>query len=139
MVLPPEPGPVAEKDLPAVDFFVSPMDTRGPWCFHKTTMRSLYTRAYEKARSDGLRDYIFLNEAGEVTEGCITNIVIYSAGQYKTPPVASGLLPGVMRGKLLADKAVPVVEKALTEQDVRTAEAVFLCNSVRGVIRVRVR
>lgn len=139
ILLPAEPGPVAERDLPAVDFFVSPVDTRGPWCFHKTTMRSLYSKAYEKARSDGLYDYIFLNEAGEVTEGCITNIVIYSAGQYKTPPVASGLLPGVMRGKLLADKAVPVVEMVLAEQDVRAAEAIFLCNSVRGIIRVRVR
>jgi para-aminobenzoate synthetase/4-amino-4-deoxychorismate lyase len=133
------PGPAGDNSLPAVDFFVSPRDTKTPWCFHKTTMRSLYDRAYEKARASGLYDYIFFNEEGEVTEGSITNIVIYSGGRYRTPPVASGLLPGVMRKKLLADMAVPVVEQVLTEQDVRAAEAVFLCNSVRGVIRVRVR
>lgn len=139
LVLPPVPDLAVDNSLPMVDFFVSPRDTKTPWCFHKTTMRGLYDKAYEKARASGLYDYIFFNEAGEVTEGCIANIVIYSEGRYETPPVASGLLPGVMRNKLLADKAVPLVEQVLTEQDVRAAEAVFLCNSVRGVIRVRVR
>jgi para-aminobenzoate synthetase/4-amino-4-deoxychorismate lyase len=102
-------------------------------------MRSLYNNAFEKAQADGLFDFLFLNEQGEVTEGCITNIIIYAAGQYATPPVSCGLLSGIMRGVLLADKAVPVFEKVLTEQDVRGADAVFLCNSVRGVIRVRMR
>jgi para-aminobenzoate synthetase/4-amino-4-deoxychorismate lyase len=74
-----------------------------------------------------------------VTEGCITNIVIYQEGTYLTPPVESGLLPGVMRGHLLRDTAVPVVEKVLTPADVSAAEAIFLCNSVRGLVRVRLQ
>jgi para-aminobenzoate synthetase/4-amino-4-deoxychorismate lyase len=137
--LPPEPGPCAENDLSVIDFYRRPVDTGTPWRFHKTTMRDLFTRASAEARDQGLYDFIFCNEAGEVTEGSITNIVIYSGGEYKTPPVSCGLLPGVMRGRLLAAGMVPVVEKVLTEQDVRAAQAVFLCNSVRGVIRVRVR
>ncbi|KJR97346.1 MAG: hypothetical protein VR65_25645 [Desulfobulbaceae bacterium BRH_c16a] len=137
--LSPEPGPVVEKDLPVADFFERPVDTKAPWCFHKTTMRSLYDNAFEKAQADGLYDFLFVNEQGEVTEGCITNIIIYAAGHYATPPVSCGLLSGIMRGVLLADKAVPVFEKVLTEQDVRGADAVFLCNSVRGIIRVRMR
>jgi len=138
MALPKKPSP-AENELPAIDFCQSPVDTKTPWCFHKTTMRGLFNKAYEAARAQGLYDSLFFNESGEVTEGCITNVVIFADGEFKTPPVFCGLLPGVMRGRLLADPEVRVVEQVLTERDVRTAEAVFLCNSVRGVVRVRVR
>ncbi|HBG21029.1 MAG TPA: hypothetical protein DDY32_17630 [Desulfobulbaceae bacterium] len=138
MALPKKPGP-AENELPAIDFCQSPVDTKTPWCFHKTTMRGLFNKAYEAARAQGLYDSLFFNESGEVTEGCITNVVIFADGEFKTPPVFCGLLPGVMRGRLLADPEVRVVEQVLTERDVRAAEAVFLCNSVRGVVRVRVR
>jgi para-aminobenzoate synthetase/4-amino-4-deoxychorismate lyase len=115
------------------------VDTESPWLFHKTTMRGLYDTEYNQARKDGLFDYIFCNNAGEVTEGCITNIIIYREGEYRTPPVASGLLPGVMREHLLAESAVPVAEKVLTRQDVRSAEAIFVCNSVRGLVRVKMK
>ncbi len=138
MALPPRPGPAA-GDLPKIDFYPNPVETKGPWRFHKTTMRSLFNQAYEEALGRALYDYIFFNESGEVTEGCITNVVVYADGLYKTPPIISGLLPGVMRGRLLADPAAPVVEQVLTEKDVREAEAVFLCNSVRGVVRARIQ
>jgi para-aminobenzoate synthetase/4-amino-4-deoxychorismate lyase len=135
--LPLDPPQDDVSDCAIVNFSPHKVDAESPWRFHKTTMRKLYDAEYKQARKDGLFDYIFCNSTGEVTEGCITNIVIYSEGKYLTPPVASGLLPGVMREHLLADSAVPVVEKVLTEQDVRSAEALWLCNSVRGLVRVR--
>ena len=138
MALPPRPGPAGD-DLPEIDFFPTPVETKGPWRFHKTTMRGLFDEAFAAAREQGLFDYVFLNESGEVTEGSITNIVVYAGGFYRTPPVYSGLLPGVMRGRLLSDPAVPVVEQVLTKEDVRTAEAIYLCNSVRGVVRVQIQ
>jgi para-aminobenzoate synthetase/4-amino-4-deoxychorismate lyase len=125
--------------LAAINFSPHLIDAASPWPFHKTTMRTLYDAAYRQAQEDGLFDSIFCNTAGEVTEGCITNIVIYKEGTYLTPPVASGLLPGVMRGHLLRDTAVPVVEKVLTPADVRAAEAIFVCNSVRGLVRVKLQ
>jgi para-aminobenzoate synthetase/4-amino-4-deoxychorismate lyase len=115
------------------------VDTDSPWLYHKTTMRGLYDSQYRQAGKEGLFDYIFCNNAGEVTEGCITNIIIYREGEYRTPPVASGLLPGVMREHLLAESVVPVVEKALSRQDVLSAEAIFVCNSVRGLVRVKMK
>ena len=60
------------------------------------------------------------------------------AGRYVTPVVSSGLLAGTMRRKLLADHDVPVYEEVLTLADLERAEAVFCCNSVRGVIQVQV-
>jgi para-aminobenzoate synthetase/4-amino-4-deoxychorismate lyase len=137
--LPVMPEKAAPGTLPEVDFSSERADTRAAWVFYKTSRRELYNREYARALSQGLYEILFLNEAGGVTEGCITNLVIYSHNRYLTPPVSSGLLPGIMRGRLLADTSPPVFEKELSEQDVRDAEAVYVCNSVRGVVRVAMR
>lgn len=125
--------------LPEIDFAPRAIDGRSPWLRHKTTRRDLYDSELAAGRERGLYEVIFFNADGEVTEGCITNIVIYRQGRYMTPPVVSGLLPGVMREELLEDRERPVVETILSPEDVRTAEAVFLCNSLRGVVRVALR
>ncbi len=137
--LPVVPGKEIGTRPAMIDFSPKPVNTSAAWSFFKTSRRELYNAEYARALDQGLYEYIFLNEVGEVTEGCVTNIVIYSNGRYKTPPVACGLLAGIMRGRLLADVSRPVFEEVLSEDDVRTAEAVFVCNSVRGVIRVMVR
>lgn len=131
----PVPG---EKVRAAGLFSFSPdaVDTNSPYRFHKTTLRKEYDEAYARACRDGLFDYVFCNEAGEVTEGCITNIIIFKAGEYKTPPIECGLLPGVMRNHLLNDQSRSLVEERLTREDVAEADAVYLCNSVRGVVKV---
>jgi len=49
------------------------------------------------------------------------------------------LLPGIMRAFLIENSNCVVQEKPLTRDDVQKAEAIFLCNSVRGVVRVRLR
>lgn len=137
--LPVKPKKMIGNSPVMIDFSPKPVNTMAAWSFFKTSRRELYDNEYARALDQGLYEYIFLNEVGEVTEGCVTNIVIYSNGRYKTPPVACGLLPGIMRGRLLADVGRPVFEEVLREDDIRTAEAVFVCNSVRGVIRVMVR
>jgi len=54
-----------------------------------------------------------------------------------TPPVASGLLAGTLRRLLL--ETGRAVERVLTKQDVLAAKAVYIGNSVRGLVRVTVR
>ncbi len=125
--------------LPEIEFADRAIDGRSPWLRHKTTRRDLYDPELAAGRERGLYDVIFVNADGEVTEGCITNIIIYRQGRYMTPPVASGLLPGVMREELLQDRERPVAETILAPEDVRGAEAIFLCNAVRGVVRVALR
>ncbi len=137
--MPAVPEKLVDCPLETIDFSPRPVNTSLPWAFFKTTRRDLYNKEYARAIEQGLFEHIFQNEEGVVTEGCITNIIIYSKGRYKTPPVACGLLPGIMRGRLLADKTRPVFEEVLSENDVRAAEAVYVCNSVRGVVRVKVR
>jgi para-aminobenzoate synthetase/4-amino-4-deoxychorismate lyase len=102
---------------------------------HKTTHRERYDRQYAQAHADGFDDIIFLNEREEVTEGAISNIFIMRAGVLLTPPLSSGVLPGVYRRHLLESNKT-AEERVLTIQDLECADDVFLCNSVRGMTRV---
>ncbi len=130
-----------ERLLPvSIGFAEKSTDSTGPWLFHKTTMRTWYDRAYERAQAAGLFDVIFCNERGEVTEGCITNIVILKDNIYFTPPEHCGLLGGVMRKQLLAGAPEKqVVEKVLSREEVLAADMIFLCNSLRGVFPARIQ
>ena len=113
-------------------FRTSPGDI---FLYHKTTNRELYGSEYERYRTKGYFDVIFLNTKGEVAEGAITNIVIKKNGRFYTPPLSSGLLPGVFRASLL--KSGRVKEKKIFLKDLRRADKIFLCNSVRGLVEVK--
>jgi para-aminobenzoate synthetase/4-amino-4-deoxychorismate lyase len=105
---------------------------------HKTTPRKLYDSQYSEAQASGFDDTIFLNEWGEITEGAVSNIFIRRAGKLLTPPLSSGVLPGVFRRHLL-ETVADAEEQALTLPDLESADAVFLCNSVRGLWQVKLR
>jgi para-aminobenzoate synthetase/4-amino-4-deoxychorismate lyase len=102
---------------------------------HKTSRRLLYDQQYEQALRQGCEDVLFLNERGEVTEGAISNVFIEKEGQWFTPPVACGLLPGIYRRHLLETKPA-TGEKALQLEDLAGADAVYICNAVRGCRKV---
>jgi para-aminobenzoate synthetase / 4-amino-4-deoxychorismate lyase len=103
---------------------------------HKTTERNLYESQYAEARANGFDDTIFLNERDEITEGAISNIFIRRTGRLLTPPLSSGVLPGVFRRHLL-ETATGAEEHVLKLTDLESADAVFLCNSVRGLWQVK--
>ncbi len=102
---------------------------------HKTTHRQLYDQQYAAARAEGFDEVLFLNDRGELTEGAISNLFLEHSGQLLTPPLASGVLPGIMRRHLLETRPT-AHERILTLDDLHTADAIFLCNSVRGIRKV---
>ena len=103
---------------------------------HKTTQREMYDRGYTEARAAGFNEVIFQNERGEITEGAISNIFIKKSGKLLTPPLSCGVLPGIFRRHLLETDA-SAEERIVTVEDLKTADAVFLCNSVRGLREVK--
>jgi len=105
---------------------------------HKTTRRELYDNERQRLQKiTGCDEAVFTNERGEITEGSITTIFVEMDGILKTPPVASGVLPGTLRAQMLADKEVPITEATLTPADLKSADQVFLGNSVRGLLKAR--
>lgn len=103
-----------------------------PWLQHKTTRRKLYDSARAGLPS-GVDELLFLNERGEFCEGTITNLfVTLRCGKRVTPPLSSGLLPGVLRQGLL--DSGQVVEQVVTLPDLRLAREVKVGNALRGEI-----
>jgi 4-amino-4-deoxychorismate lyase len=105
-------------------------DSRDSLLRHKTTRRALYEDALTASGAD---EVIFLNERDEICEGARTNLFVERDGLLLTPPLASGLLPGVFRESLLAQGRAR--EALLGLADLR--ENFFLGNSLRGFLRAR--
>lgn len=106
-----------------------------PWLRHKTTNRDLYDSA-RAALPAGVDELLFLNQRDELCEGTITNLFLrLCGGRHVTPPLSCGLLPGVLRGRLLASG--DWTEQVLTLADLVNAEAVWVGNALRGLIRGR--
>jgi len=101
---------------------------------HKTTRRAEYDRAWQAAEALGCFDMLFVNERGEVTEGGRSNLFVKLDGQWVTPPLESGVLPGVMRGVLLDDRVFGATERVVTRDDLARAEALLLTNALRGAL-----
>jgi para-aminobenzoate synthetase/4-amino-4-deoxychorismate lyase len=112
------------------------VNSRDRFLYHKTTNRALYEQEFAAARKRGLDDLLFFNERGELTEGAIHNVFVVKSGVWLTPPVSCGLLPGIFRGHLLKTRK-NVREAILKLHDLKTADAIYLCNSVRGVYPVK--
>jgi para-aminobenzoate synthetase/4-amino-4-deoxychorismate lyase len=124
------------KGLPAAVFSSRNTDSHSPYLFHKTTLRKLYDDERTQAVAKGFYEVLFVNEKGEVTEGSYTNIFLQKDGKLLTPPVSCGLLPGVLRNHLLHEYPDLVEEASFTRKDIEQADAVYVGNSVRGLVRV---
>ena len=103
---------------------------------HKTTARALYDTELARVMAAGHFDAVFLNEKGELTEGARTNVFVERGGVLLTPPLSAGLLDGVLRRRLLRQGRAR--EARLGLDDLLGAEAVFVGNGLRGLVRVRV-
>jgi 4-amino-4-deoxychorismate lyase len=99
---------------------------------HKTTRREPYEAARAEFSKDEADEVILLNERGEVCEGTITNIFAEAAdGMLLTPPLTSGLLPGVLRAELIRERKAR--GEVLKLDDLRHRK-LFVGNSLRGLI-----
>lgn len=88
-----------------------------------------------EAKRRGLFEVLPLNEQGRLTDGSRTNLILVLGGEAFTPPVAAGALPGILREVLL--EAGVLREADLGLEELREAQALLLCNSLRGLIPVR--
>jgi para-aminobenzoate synthetase/4-amino-4-deoxychorismate lyase len=117
-------------------FAIAPerLDSQSLWLMHKTTNRAFYDEPRVAAHAaHGVDEVVFLNERLELTEGSITNLFVERGGMLITPPLSSGLLPGTLRAELLATGRAE--EQVLTLADLEAADAIWLGNSVRGLMR----
>jgi 4-amino-4-deoxychorismate lyase len=97
-----------------------------PWLRVKSTRRVVYDQA-RATLPEGLDEVVFLNERGEVCDGSITTVFFNRGQGMRTPPLSSGLLPGVLRAEL----GCP--EELLPAEDLPKVR-LWVGNALRGLI-----
>ena len=103
--------------------------------YHKTTHRKMYNEELAAARAAQCDDSLFFNERGELTEGTIHNVFVVTGTLWRTPPITCGVLPGTYRAFVLRS-CRDAREDVLTLEDLACADAIYLCNGVRGMFPV---
>ncbi|SDR20436.1 aminodeoxychorismate synthase component I [Pseudovibrio sp. Tun.PSC04-5.I4] len=111
-----------------------PVHSQDRFLFHKTSRRSFYDQTRAKyAAVHGCSEVIFLNEAGYLTEGSFTTLFLRKGDKLLTPALTHGLLPGVFRAGLLEHGYAE--EADLTLQNLQEADAIYVGNSLRGLMQ----
>ena len=123
-----EISPLPDKPLRSVGLATQPVDRSNPFLYHKTTHRAPYDQA--RAGCPDVDDVLLWNEQGELTESTIANLVVQYQGEWLTPPMSSGLLPGTMRQYLLDQGRIR--EAVIPQHWLPDCAQVVLVNSVRG-------
>lgn len=123
-----------ESTVHRITLAKKPVSRHDPFLFHKTTHRVVY----ESRRADDpdAFDVLLWNEEEELTEFTIGNLVVELGGDRVTPPRDCGLLAGTFRAELL--EAGVIRERVVHREDLDAATAIWLVNSVREWVRVRV-
>ncbi|MCF6764951.1 aminodeoxychorismate synthase component I [Thiotrichales bacterium 19S3-7] len=116
-----------------------PIDSSNILFQHKTTahsVRGFYDQMVSKYRQQtDCFDVIFYNEKGYITETSIFNLIVEIKGQLYTPKINSGLLPGIGRSALIEQGKVH--EKNITKNELVNADAIYVVNSIRGLIETK--
>jgi para-aminobenzoate synthetase/4-amino-4-deoxychorismate lyase len=120
-------------DHQAIRLAVTPVQSSDLFLLHKTTHRHAYEQANSEVPS-GVEPVLF-NERGEITESSIANVVYKLEGEWFTPPIESGLLPGVLREELLRLGKVKLRE--LRVKELKAVQEVGLVNDLRGWRKAR--
>jgi 4-amino-4-deoxychorismate lyase len=112
------------------------LNSSDPLLRHKTTRRQVYVHARAEYLAQQADEVLLLNERDEVCEGTIANLFVdFGDGVLITPRLDCGLLPGVLRGELLDEGKAR--EAVLTLDRLRSAKAIYVGNSLRGLIPAR--
>ena len=83
----------------------------------------------DSARSQGFDDGILLNERDLVAESSIANLVFEIDGQWVTPPLVDGVLPGVIRA--LAIEKLGIQVRSIGREELNRVDAGLLPSSLK--------
>ncbi len=115
-------------------------DRRWGRCDIKTTGLLANVLAKQAARTAGAFEAWLVDDDGSVTEGGSTNTWIVDAGgTIVTHPLTDRILPGVMRGAVIAAAAnmqIRVVERAFSLDEAKTATEAFITSTTVPVLSV---
>ncbi len=142
LVMTVHPPPVADPDEPREWRLITStlqLAASDRLAVHKTGSKFLQIMARMEAEEAGADEALLVNTHGEVAEGSGSNLFWVHNDTVYTAPTAVAVLPGVTRAVVLELCASENfnVRKRLTKLDlVKTSDALFLTNSVYGIVDV---
>ena len=128
--------PVSHGKVWTVAIAATKIDATNSLLAHKTSLRQTYDAARAEFDPAIIDEVLLTNQHGHLCEGTITNLFVQTDGAFVTPPLADGLLRGVLRQELL--ETGKAVEGRLLPADL-TRHRFFIGNSLRGLIAARLQ
>lgn len=106
-----------------------PIDENSPTVGIKTLPFTKHIECLTVARDHGFDDGIRFNLKGEVCETAVSNLLLKIEGQWVTPSLASGCLPGITRELVL--EWFDIEEVTVTRDDLTRATSIYLLSSLK--------
>src|SRR5699024_7751900 len=104
------------------------------------TSYAVHMAALRETRRRGAEDVIFTSTDSYVLEGPTSTVVLRAGNELLTPATDQGILAGTTQELLFrfaADQGIRAVARPVLEAELRNAEHVWLCSSVRLCAPVR--
>ncbi len=115
-------------------------DKRWRRCNIKSTALLGNVIHFQKGQAEGRDETLLYNVAGEITEGSTSNAFVIKDGVVATPPLDNQVLPGITRLMLLdmlrKEGSVQIEERAVTMQETKEADEIWLTSSSKDVAPV---
>lgn len=83
----------------------------------------------EASNDEGYHDSVLFNEKNEITETAVANLAFQIGGEWFTPPISSGILPGVIRAIAIEECGVKV--RPIHISEIPEVESGFMLSSLR--------
>ena len=83
----------------------------------------------QAANDEGYHDSILFNEKNEITETAVANLAFLISGEWVTPPISSGILPGVVRAIAIENCGVKV--RPIHVSEIPEVESGLMLSSLR--------
>lgn len=96
--------------------------------------------AKQEANRMNAYDALLLNTKGDIAECTTSNIFAIIQGELVTPPLESGILPGITRGVILSIASMAQIQESarrITPLELQSATEIFTTNSIKGILPVK--
>lgn len=119
---------------------LSAEDLRWRRCHIKSTALLGNVLHFQESFSRGMDETLMYNAEGELTEASSSNVFIVKDGEVSTPLLDRQKLPGISRHIVLeslrAEGSIPVEERVITMEEVRSADEIWITNSSKHIAPV---
>ena len=112
-------------------------NSRSPLCRLKSICYTENILARQAARASGADEALIFNEKGMLAECSTSNVFLVKQGKLNTPPLDSGILPGITREaviELAYILGIPVQERNTRLAEIGQMDEIFLTNSILEIM-----